>query len=406
MPNEGESPTCYISISSPRTYSVQVPNGSYYIGAYMDVNDDSQFNNEPFGCAVNKTWWDTADIIDVSGSNVSNKHITLKTPVTVYVDDDFDQSTFGWGINHFNNIQDAVDAVDRNGTVYVYNGTYPESVVVTKTIKLTGNGSATIIDGMGQFGAIIAANNTKVSNINVTNCSGSPMQDNTTIGILIGNPSGPDNFPSPVYSVTLENTVFTNNLLPLMVIGYNHTINNNSFYNGSVYLTYTSNTTLQNNSFYGAENAIGIILIPVSNADFHHNVSISNQVNGHPVYYYEDETYVSVPKDAGEVITVGCNNFSIENMTYSLLVETLGTSKSVIANNTCSLLMAGCNGNDVSDNMVPKSFLFDGVCGFLIGGNSTRNNIIRNDFSCPGVSLALMDSSKYNNITLILHKLF
>ena len=52
------------------------------------------------------------------------------SPFVVYVDDNYDSSTPGWGYDRFNKIQDAIDAVSRNGIVYVYNGTYYEQRVL------------------------------------------------------------------------------------------------------------------------------------------------------------------------------------------------------------------------------------------------------------------------------------
>lgn len=53
-----------------------------------------------------------------------------------YVDDDYDSSTPGWGVDHFSHIQDAVDAANDGDTIYVYTGTYHESVEVTETDNL------------------------------------------------------------------------------------------------------------------------------------------------------------------------------------------------------------------------------------------------------------------------------
>lgn len=64
----------------------------------------------------------------------------------VYVDDDYTSSTPGWQIDCFDNIQDGIDAVDEHGTVYVYNGSFYENIVINKTIELIGeNRDSTII---------------------------------------------------------------------------------------------------------------------------------------------------------------------------------------------------------------------------------------------------------------------
>ena len=74
---------------------------------------------------------------------------------TIYVDDDFDESTPGWQVDHFDKIQDGVDAAEKNDIVYVYSGTYYENVFIDKSIDLTGeNKKTTIIDGSGNGNVI------------------------------------------------------------------------------------------------------------------------------------------------------------------------------------------------------------------------------------------------------------
>jgi parallel beta-helix repeat protein len=69
----------------------------------------------------------------------------------VWIDDDYSESTSGWNVTHFDNIQDGIDAVDAEGIVRVYNGIYFENIVISKKITLTGeeNRNETIIDGGG-----------------------------------------------------------------------------------------------------------------------------------------------------------------------------------------------------------------------------------------------------------------
>nr|NQU90429.1 right-handed parallel beta-helix repeat-containing protein [Bacteroidota bacterium] len=57
---------------------------------------------------------------------------------TVYIDDDFNANTPGWGVYSFDKINDGIAAVDTFGTVYVFNGNYSENVQIYKTIDLIG----------------------------------------------------------------------------------------------------------------------------------------------------------------------------------------------------------------------------------------------------------------------------
>jgi len=63
------------------------------------------------------------------------------TASTFYVDDDYDNATFGWGVDHFGKIQDAIGATTDGDTVQVFSGTYYEQITVNKSITLLGEDS-------------------------------------------------------------------------------------------------------------------------------------------------------------------------------------------------------------------------------------------------------------------------
>jgi parallel beta-helix repeat protein len=92
-------------------------------------------------------------------------------PSYVWVDDDFNSSTYGWGYDHFSSIQEGIDAVEENGTVYVFNGLY-NPISIGKTISLIGE------DRM----------NTKIINSSTNQCIkiGYEMSSNAT-GVQISN---------------------------------------------------------------------------------------------------------------------------------------------------------------------------------------------------------------------------
>ena len=47
---------------------------------------------------------------------------TVEEPKTVYIDDDYNNTISGWGVDHFDKIQDGINNVTRGDTVYIYNG--------------------------------------------------------------------------------------------------------------------------------------------------------------------------------------------------------------------------------------------------------------------------------------------
>lgn len=69
-------------------------------------------------------------------------------PNEVWVDDDYDAGTPGWGFTRFGAVQHGIDAVAEGGTVHVLAGTYLENVIIRKSLSLLGAGtSTTTIDG-------------------------------------------------------------------------------------------------------------------------------------------------------------------------------------------------------------------------------------------------------------------
>ena len=100
---------------------------------------------------------------------------------TFHVDDNYNQNTDGWGITHFDTIQDAVDNAENGDTIIVHSGRYIENVVVDKTLKLEGDGSPEINGGGSGTVVTITGDNVQFAGFDVKN-SGTGTTD---AGILI-----------------------------------------------------------------------------------------------------------------------------------------------------------------------------------------------------------------------------
>jgi len=101
--------------------------------------------------------------------------VKAESPDIVYVDDDFNENTSGWGYDHFDKISNGTDAVAENGTVYVNSGMYeaPRYITTWKTLSVIGeNKETTIIDGEGvDYGVIIwGAPWVEFSGFTIKNC--------------------------------------------------------------------------------------------------------------------------------------------------------------------------------------------------------------------------------------------
>jgi hypothetical protein len=79
------------------------------------------------------------------------------TETQVWVDDDYTTATSGWGVTHFDKIQDGVNGVADNGTVHVAAGVYTEwqdngygksaGIIIDKPLHLQGSGDDCVIRG-------------------------------------------------------------------------------------------------------------------------------------------------------------------------------------------------------------------------------------------------------------------
>ncbi len=145
------SSTWYLEIS-------QVPYKRY---VQWRINLSGDKGNTPIVYSVNISWY----------------YEDIPQPTITYVDDDYNSSTTGWNYDHFNNIQNGINAVVENGTVYVFNGSYYEFVFINKRIDLLGeHEKGTIIDGGGGSDVIyISDDSINISKFTITNSGGTPI---------------------------------------------------------------------------------------------------------------------------------------------------------------------------------------------------------------------------------------
>ena len=195
---------------------------NYTIETSPDIGsqDNSSGPGETGGiktCDISGLTYDTTYTWYVNASdgtewtNITYSFTTMSRPGTVYVDDDYDSSTPDYGIYNFSKIQDGIDAVSEDGTVYVFNGTYQENIIVNKSIDLIGAGKdITFImyvhqsDSIGFLSVInVSADHVKISGftieygsygIEIYNSSNSTIieniiKDNKGYGIYIDNQS-------------------------------------------------------------------------------------------------------------------------------------------------------------------------------------------------------------------------
>jgi len=129
-----------------------------------------------------------------------NIRLAKAEPTTWTVDDDVGAD--------FTGIQDAINAASPGDTIYVYNGTYPEHVVVNKTVTIIGeNKSATIVDGEGT-GIVIHSNVADVEIGGFTIQNGGVYPNS---GMIIGS----------CVNNTIRDNIIRNNAYGITLIGSN-----------------------------------------------------------------------------------------------------------------------------------------------------------------------------------------
>ena len=190
---------------------------------------------------------------------------------TWYVDDD--------GGADFTRIQDAIDAASDGDTIYVYGGTYHESINVSKSVVLTGeNKETTIIDYNGTCNIVnISVDGVEISGFTVQKSGG--YSSDSAIEILSN------------YSIISGNILSNTYYYPCY----------------GVYITSARhNNVISGNTFL--KSGLGF-----ETKNLGQNTVTDNTVNGKSLVYLEGESDKVIDNDAGQVVLISCNNITIKN---------------------------------------------------------------------------------------------
>jgi len=242
------------------------------------------------------------------------ENLTITDPVVceVWVDDDFNESTPGWDVDHFDTIQEGVEGVCLPGTVWVHSGLYYEQVTIDQrdiTIRAMP-GEHPIVDGGGTISKVMIIKDTEnvtIDGLEIRNGTGDLLRADYVTTLVLRNlechdSSGDEGAQAKHCTfVTVENSSFYNNAGDGCSISYGvmHTVRNNICYNNSdrgIYLygdwpaTPLINCVIEGNECSGSGGTVsdahvgGIIVYYVCGATIRNNTCYDNVGPGINVY--------------------------------------------------------------------------------------------------------------------------
>jgi len=256
------------------------------------------------------------------------------------------------GDGNYTSIQEAIDAANPGDTVYVWSGTYYETVAINKTITLYGmDRNITIIDSNNEFYAVVI----QASDVTL---SGFTIKNNT-VGIYVGGNESNSN-------VTITNNIITKNKDGIYL--GNKSNDNTVFGNiiiendgdgirlyGSIENEIYENTITDHNSY-------GIVLWDSSYNNIISKNIIFNNRNGVGLRRWSDNNVISennVTKNKNSGIIIA---FSYYNNLTSNTVTDNGNGISI---------------NDASENFISKNYIANNHRGIYL--YDSTDNIIDED---------------------------
>jgi parallel beta-helix repeat protein len=362
----------------------------------------------------------------------------------------------------FTSIQDAINASNDGDTVYVYNGTYYENVVVNRSINLNGEDrNSTIVNGGGTGIVVyVTADWVNITSFTITNGIYGLYLDSSSNNNIINNNVSNNEYGIELHSSLnnniTDNNVYSNNRDGLRLFSSNNNISGNDVYSNiqdGIYLSASSNNITDNNVYSNNEHGIqltsssnnnirgnnvlsnnrygiylwyslninitnnnltddGVVIVGTSIQHFNsHTIPDNNIVNGKPLYYKKDCSNISIDGiPIGQLILVNCTNVSVTNLQITMTdvgIDVVYSTNISFGNNTISsnnhhgIYLGSSSNNTILYNNISNNG--DDV-SFPIGKGimlsySSNNNIKNNTISSNGFYGIYFYFSSNNNIT-------
>ena len=328
-------------------------------------------------------------------------------PDEVWVDDDYNSGTAGWGVTHFATVQGGVNAAAEGGSVHVQAGTYTENVYIKKYLKLLGVGaSSTLIDavGGGRPITIDGADNTVVSGFTI-NGTGDwfdvAMRVDDSDGVIVRNNNldsgGGISLVNSNYCTVEQNTLGGNGSIHL-THSWNNLIRGNQLnvlYPGQIWLLSDSqNNSVINNTIIGNPEDASCTGIRINHSS--NNLIISNTTQGfrvHMLVVYSDDMIIannaisgnrgSDRETGGGVVMYHSNNSTVINNSISDTIDS-------------AIVLFGAS----SDNRIQSNLIANSERGIEVYYHSNDNLVVNNQISSTGSGIVFRDTVGnliYNN---------
>ena len=341
-----------------------------------------------------------------------------------YVDDDYNSSTPGWQVDHFDKIQDAINASSAEDRIIVYAGTYYEKLTINHKLDLFGEDkNITILYG-GNSSDIITINAEYTNLSHFTISDGVNENNYTAIVIHFGHSIITDNIikngNNGIFinycngNLIYDNTIKDNNGYGIQLnhsnyneINYNNIMNNSDglFLYNSSYNSIENNTNVKNN------NENGMFLNETSNYNtISNNAILYNEKNGlflndhcdHNILsknniYNNNDSGIRSENSSYNLID---NNTISSNINYGLMIA--GSSNTIIDNTISNNKEHGIFLFADDNNVITKNKVTDNTYDGIILSNSTTDSIYENEISQNnryGINLDFFTISNtiYNN---------